>query len=194
MKRFWTAMAVAVCAIFFVAGCNDYGNTFQSPGGAALSFLSPSQISASTCVSTSQSCPSFTLTLTGSGFVPQTRVQWNGKTCPLSTSSGASTASCTTNITLDTNNNVTTLSATVTAALIAKPGTATINTINPNSNYGTGTNGLSNPLTFIIDNPPNLVPTVTSVSPTCATVGNDLALTVTGTSFINIAPPPNTTP
>src|SRR5215472_8796309 len=185
MKRFWTAMAVAVCAIFFVAGCNDYGNTFQSPGGAALSFLSPSQISASTCVSTSQSCPSFTLTLTGSGFVPQTRVQWNGKTCPLSTSSGASTASCTTNITLDANNNVTSLTATITAALFSKPGLATVNTINPNSNYGTGTNGLSNTLTFIINNPANPVPTVSSVSPACVVAGNALTMTVAGSNFLN---------
>src|SRR5689334_16988394 len=96
MKRFWTAMAVALCAIFLVAGCNDYGNTFQSPGGAFLSFLSPSQI------------PSgggqFTLTPNGSGFVKGTLVQWNGKTCPTTATSGAS---CTTNITLDVNNNVT---------------------------------------------------------------------------------------
>ena len=185
MKRFWTAMAVAVCAIFVVAGCNDYGNTFQSPGGATLSFLSPSQIPASTCVSTSQACPSFTLTLTGSGFVAQTRVQWNGKTCPTSTSSGASTAACITNITLDSNNNVTALTATITAALFSKPGIATVNTINPNSNYGTGTNGLSNTITFIIDNPPNPLPTVTSVSPACVVAGNALTMTVTGTNFLN---------
>src|SRR5215472_1825409 len=185
MKRFWTAMAVAVCAIFFVAGCNDYGNTFQSPGGALLAFLSPSQIPASTCASASQSCPSFTLTLNGSGFVPQTKVQWNGKNCPVSTSSGASTAACITNITLDANNNVTALTATITAALFSKPGTATVNTINPNSNYGTGTNGLSNTLTFIINNPANPVPTVTSVSPACIVAGNALTMTVTGTSFMN---------
>lgn len=177
MKRFWTAMAVAVCAIFFVAGCNDYGNTFQSPGGAFLSFLSPSQIPAGS--------GQFTLTPNGSGFVKGTLVQWNGKTCPLSTSSGASTASCTTNITLDANNNVTALTATISAALVSKPGTAVVNTINPNSNYGVGTNGLSNTITFIINNSPNPLPTVTSVSPACTTVGSNLALTVTGTNFLN---------
>ena len=177
MKRFLTAMAVAVCAVFFVAGCNDYGNTFQSPGGAALSFLSPSQVSAGS--------GQFTLTPNGSGFVKGTLVQWNGKTCPLSTSSAASTASCITNITLDTNNNVTALTATITAALIAKPGTATVNTINPNSNYGTGTNGLSNTITFIINNPANPVPTVASVSPACIVAGNPLTMTVNGTNFLN---------
>ena len=170
-------MAVAFCGILFVAGCNDYGNTFQSPGGAALSFLSPSQVPAGS--------GQFTLTPNGRGFVKGTLVQWNGKTCPLSTSSGASTASCITNITLDANNNVTALTATITAALISKPGTATVNTINPNSNYGTGTNGLSNTITFIINNPANPIPTITSVSPTCATVGSNLALTITGTNFLN---------
>jgi hypothetical protein len=186
MKRFWTAMAAALCAIFFLAGCNDYGNTFQSPGGAALTFLSPSQTPASTCASTSsQSCPGITVTISGTGFVPQTRVQWNGKTCPISTSSGASTASCVTNITLDTNNNVTALTATITAALLSKPGIAVVNTINPNSNYGTGTNGLSNTINFIINNPPNPIPTVSSVSPACVTVGSNLALTVTGANFLN---------
>jgi hypothetical protein len=170
-------MAVAFCGIFFGAGCNDYGNTFQSPGGAALAFLSPSQVPAGS--------GQFTLAPNGSGFVKGTLVQWNGKTCPLSTSSSASTASCMTNITLDTNNNVTALTATITAALISKPGTATVNTINPNSNYGTGTNGLSNTIIFIINNPANPIPTITSVSPTCVVAGNALTMTVTGTNFLN---------
>lgn len=186
MKRFLTAMAVATFAILVVAGCNDYGNTFQNPGGAFLSFLSPPQTPASTCTSTSgQTCPGLTLTLNGGGFVAKTLVQWNGKTCPASSSAGAGTAACTTTVTLDVNNNVTAVTANISASLIAKPGTARVNTINPNSNYGAGTNGLSNPLNFIIDNPPNPTPTVTSVSPQCATVGSDLALTVTGTNFLN---------
>jgi len=125
------------------------------------------------------------LTLNGGGFVPQTKVQWNGKNCPVSTSSGASTAACITNITLDANNNVTALTATITAALFSKPGTATVNTINPNSNYGTGTNGLSNTLTFIINNPANPLPTVTSVSPACVVAGSALTMTLTGTNFMN---------
>jgi len=176
-------MAVALLAIFVVAGCNDYGNTFQNPGGAFLSFLSPSQIPA--CVpGPSITCSSFTLTVNGSGFVKQTLVQWNGKTCPASSTAGA-TAPCTTTVTLDINNNVTSVTATISTSLVAKPGTATINTINPGSNYGAGSNGLSNTINFIINNPPNLVPTVTSVSPTCAAVGSKLSLTVIGTNFLN---------
>ena len=72
MKRSWTAMAVALTAIFAAMGCNDYGNTFQVPTGASISTLSPSNISAGS--------PQFTLTVTGGGFVAKTVVQWNGQT------------------------------------------------------------------------------------------------------------------
>ncbi len=44
MKRSWTALAVALVSIFAVAGCNDYGNTFQNNTGASIFSLSPSQI------------------------------------------------------------------------------------------------------------------------------------------------------
>ena len=71
MKRSWTALAVALISILAVAGCNDYGNTFQANTGALVSFLSPSNISAGN--------PDFILTINGSGFVPQTYVTWNGK-------------------------------------------------------------------------------------------------------------------
>lgn len=162
MKRFWTAVAVTLLTIFAVTGCNDYGNTFQNNTGAFLSFLSPSQISAGSS--------DFTLTLNGIGFVAKTKVQWNGKTI-------------TTTVNQDSGGNVISVSATVPAALVAQPGTASVNTLNPAT--GTGNNGLSNILTFIINNPPNPVPTVSSVSPTCATVGNSLSLTVTGTNFLN---------
>jgi IPT/TIG domain-containing protein/WD40 repeat protein len=164
MKRFWTAMAVTLLAIPVVGGCNDYGNTFQNPTGAFLSFLSPSQVSAGS--------PDFTLTLSGNGFVAQTKVQWNGKNLQ-------------TTVPTDSSGNVlgNVVTAVVPAAMIAKPGMTTVNTINPAS--GTGNNGLSNTINFIINNPPNPVPTVTSVSPACAVTGSDLALTVTGTNFLN---------
>jgi hypothetical protein len=171
MKRFWTAMTVTLLTIFVVSGCNDYGNTFQFPGGAALSFLSPSQVTAGS--------PDFTLTLTGTGFVKATKVQWNGKDLQ-------------TTVPTDSSGNPTgnTVTAVVPAALVANPGMATINTINPGSSYGGGTNGLSNTINFIINNPPNPVPTVTTVSPACATVGSDLALTITGTNFLNSSTDP----
>jgi hypothetical protein len=168
-----------------VAGCNDYGNTFQYNGGAALTFISPSQLPAGS--------PQFTLTMSGSGFVAQTLVQWNGKTCPTTGSNGQppSGAPCGTTVAVDSNGNVLTVTATILASLVAKPGLVTVNTIQP-STGGTGFNGLSNPINFIIDNPPNPAPTVSSVSPTCATVGSGLSLTVTGTNFLT--GPANTTP
>jgi hypothetical protein len=162
MKRFWTAFAVAIMAILAVAGCNDYGNTFQNNTGATISFLSPPDIPAGHA--------DFTLLVNGSGFLTQTNIQWNGKTL-------------TTTRTTDLNGNVLSVSATVTTAMVAKPGTVTVNTLNPAS--GAGNNGLSNPINFIVNNPPNPPPTVSSVSPACAVVGNALPLTVTGTNLLS---------
>ena len=173
MKRFWTAIPVAVLTIFAAAACNDYGNTFQSPGGALITFLSPSQIPS--CPAPCTNNTGFTLTVNGNGFVAKTLVQWNGKNLQ-------------TTVPTDSSGNPlgNVVTAAVPASLIAGAGTAVVNTINPNSNYGTGTNGLSNTIIFIINNPPNPVPTVTSVSPACAVVGSPLAITVTGTNFINV--------
>ncbi len=95
MKRSWTAWAVALAAIFVVAGCNDYGNTFQNNTGASISFLSPAQISAGGA--------DFVITVNGRGFVTQTVVEWNGK--PLKTTP-----------TLDSGGNVLNETATVPAA------------------------------------------------------------------------------
>ena len=169
MKRSWTALAVALLGFFAVAGCNDYGNTFQNNTGAALTSISPSNISAGTS--------GFTLTMNGSGFVAKTKVQWNGTTCQTSGS-----GPCTTVVTLDANNLVISLTATISASLIAKPGLVTVNTLNPAT--GTGNNGLSNPINFIINNPPNPAPTVSSLSPACAVIGTALPITVTGTNFL----------
>src|SRR5439155_23706081 len=83
-------------------------------------------------------------------------------------------------------NNITLSTATISSALIAQPVTAVVNAINPGSNYGTGTNGLSNTITFIINNPANLTPTIASVAPACTVVGSPLAITVTGTNFMNV--------
>ena len=176
MRRSWTALAVALVALFAMAGCNDYGNTFQNNTGAFLSFLSPSQISAGS--------GDFVLTITGVGFVAKTKVQWNGTICQTS-----GTGPCKTTVTLDASNNVVSVTATITAALIAKPGIATVSTVNPAS--GTGNNGLSNPINFIINPPPNPQPTLASVSPNAVVGGaaTPLTLTLTGTNFLSNADP-----
>ena len=164
MKRSWTALAVASMAILAVAGCNDYGNTFQNNTGASLSSLSPSQISAGNA--------DFTLTLTGSGFVAKTVVQWNGKTLATTVpvdSTGALLGN--------------TITAVVPAAMVAKPGVATVITLNPA--YGAGQNGLSNPVAFIINPPPNPLPTLTSLNPAgIVNSSPQTPLILNGSSFI----------
>ena len=171
MKRSWTALTVALISILAVAGCNDYGNTFQNNTGAQVTFLSPSTISAGS--------PDFTLTINGSGFVAQTYVTWNGK-------------KLNTTVLLDsTKTIVLTVTAVVPAALVAKPGTATVITQNPFS--GAGNNGLSNPVTFIINAPPNPVPTLTAIAPAtiaaCGTSCTNLTLDLQGTNFITSSDP-----
>jgi hypothetical protein len=167
MKRFGAACALALAVICWTAGCNDYGNTFQSPTGASLTSLSPSNASAGG--------DTFTLNLFGRGFVPKTVVQWNGHTIP-------------TTVTTDVNNNILTLTATVDKSLIATTGSARVNTLNPHS--GSTDNGLSNTIVFIINPQPNPLPVLSSISPASAAPGSaSLALTLTGSSFIPSSDP-----
>jgi hypothetical protein len=163
-------LGVALAAIFAGAGCNDYGNTFQNPTGTSISALSPSTIGAGS--------PDFTLTVVpsqGAVFVAKTVVQWNGKTIA-------------TQVQTDSAGNVTGITGTVTAALVAKPGTAFVNTLSPAS--GAGNNGLSNSLAFIVNPAGSVLPTVTSMSPTSAAAGSaSFTLTVNGTNFLPTSDP-----
>jgi hypothetical protein len=179
MKRSWTAMAVAFAAFFAATGCNDYGNTFQSNTGAFLQFVSPSNVTAGGS--------DLTITLTGSGFVLQTVVTFNQqklKTCIVTT-----TAANTCAPTNDTGT-IVSVTAVVPAAMIAKPGTEFVQTVQPHS--GTGTNGLSNPVAFEVFPPPNPVPTITSITPNTAAAGSAaVTLTIAGTNFISGTAPAN---
>jgi hypothetical protein len=169
MKRSWTALAVALLAIFAAIGCNDYGNTFQVPTGGTITSLSPANIAAGSAA--------FTMTVVGGGFIAKTVVQWNGQTLA-------------TTLATDSSGNVlgTSATATVPASLVAKTGTAFVNTLSPHS--GAGNNGLSNPVAFIINPPGNPVPAVASMSPSCALAGGaGFTLTVTGTNFIPTSDP-----
>ena len=169
MKRFWTALAVALAAIFAATGCNDYGNTFQVPTGGTITALSPSNVTAGS--------PQFMLTVTGNGFIAKTVVQWNGQTLD-------------TKLATDSAGNVlgNSATATVPASLIAKPGTAFVNTLSPHS--GAGTNGLSNPVAFIINQAGSPVPAVSSLSPTCAMAGGAaFTLTINGSNFLPTSDP-----
>jgi hypothetical protein len=172
MKRSSTAIAVMLVAVFLIAGCNDYGNTFQNNTGASLRFLSPQQISAGSAT--------FNMLMSGGGFVAATKVYWNGRSLP-------------TNVVLDSNKNVISVTATVDSSLVAKPGVATVYTLNPAS--GTGNNGLSNSVFFTINPPPNPAPVLSAMSPlTTAAGGASFSLTVTGTSTSTTGFLPTTDP
>jgi WD40-like Beta Propeller Repeat len=164
VSRTLSVLAAVVAALFAASGCNDYGNTFQSPTGAPISFIAPSQANAGGAA--------FTITVSSpsGGFVTQTVVQWDGKTIPTTVVSA------------------TTVTATISADLIAKAGTNFVNTLNPF--HGTGMNGLSNTLTFLVNPAANPVPAVTSMSPKAATVGSpSFTLTVSGSNFIPTSDP-----
>jgi len=168
MKRSWTALAVALFAIFVVAGCNDYGNTFQNNTGAAVTSVSPSTVTAGSA--------DFTLSVFGSGFLAKTYVTWN------------STKLVTTPVN-DTNTppNVLWLTAKVPAALVAKAGNVTIITQSPFS--GAGNNGLSNPITLVIAPPGNATPVISQISPNnlpacgAACGSSSFLLTIQGSKF-----------
>lgn len=176
MKRSWTALAVAAVAVLAVAGCNDYGNTFQNNTGATITSISPSVISA--CVPTQTVTCDFTLTVNGGTFVAKTVVQWNGKTLA-------------TTLPTDSAGNIlgNIATAVVPAALVAKSGVATIITLSPA--YGTGRNGLSNPVAFIINPPPNPQPTLSGISPNAMVMGPTMpqSIMLTGASFLSNADP-----
>src|SRR5260370_30832824 len=74
MKRFGAVCVLAFLAISLIAGCNDYGNTFQGNTAASLTAISPSIVSA--C---GTSCSDLTITLFGGPFVTQTVAQWDRK-------------------------------------------------------------------------------------------------------------------
>jgi WD40 repeat protein len=170
MKRSWTALAVAAVAVLAV-GCNDYGNTFQNNTGAVIRSIAPSVISAGSA--------DFVITLNGGTFVKGTVVQWNGKTLD-TTLPTDSTGAILGNI----------ATARVPAALVAKSGIATIITLSPAS--GSGTNGLSNPVAFVINPPPNPLPALTSITPNTAVAGAatmPVSLSLAGTNFLSNSDP-----
>jgi hypothetical protein len=161
--RAFALLAPVIATLFAFSGCNDYGNTFQTPTGVQTIFIAPSQANAGGAA--------FTLTVsgsadsTGSGYVLKSVIQWNGKTIPTTVVSPS------------------VLTATISADLIAKPGTAFVQTLSPHS--GTGTNGLSNVVSFLVNPAANPVPTITSMTPTSAAAGAaSFTLTVNGSNFI----------
>lgn len=135
------------------------------PGGGTsnaitFSINNPSpQISAISQNSATVGSLALTLTITGSGFVQSSVVQWNQ-------SNRATTFASSTQV-----------QVALTAADLAVAGTAQITVTNP----GPG-GGLSSPVTFTVNNP---APQISGISPTTVTtVDGGLTITVTGSGFI----------
>jgi hypothetical protein len=119
-----------------------------------LSSLSPDSIAVGSAA--------FTMTVTGTNFVPGATVQWNG-------SARATTFVSTTQ-----------LSAQIPETDVSSVGTASVTVVNP-----TPGGGASNALSFTIT-PPNPLPTLVSLSPNIATAGSPaFTITVNGTDFVN---------
>lgn len=107
--------------------------------------------------------PGITLTVTGTNFVSDSVVRWNGQ--PRTT----------------TFVNSTQLKAEITTADLASIGNALVTVFTPPAGGGE-----SNTLTFAINQPPNPVPTITSISPPTVGAGTGaFVLTVNGTGFVN---------
>ena len=163
MKCSRMALVGALFAFGILAGCGGTQTSIQGNTGATITNISPSS-------AVFGGSTDFTITVTASqlnGFQTNTVVEWNGQ--KLATNSPQS---------------ATTITATVPHALIAKPGTAFVNTFTPQS--GTGNNGLSNALSFLIYGNPNPAPVLTSISPTsastCTSNCANVTITLTGQS------------
>jgi hypothetical protein len=125
--------------------------TINNPA-PAVSTISPTSVPAGSAA--------FSLTVTGSGFVSGSQVQWNGANR------------------VTTYVNATQLTAAITAADIATGGTATVAVINASPGGGASTG-----LPFTITSNP--VPTVASILPSSANSGSGaFALTITGSGFV----------
>ena len=165
MRQSWRALGVALFVLGLMAGCDEYNTSIQAPTGASIVTLAPSGVVFGS--------PSFTLTVIASssnGFQTNTVVEWNGQ------------------VLVSTYVDSVTMTATVPANLVAKVGTAYVNTHTPQS--GTGMNGLSNSIAFLIYGTPNPVPVVTSVTPNTApacgsSCGNaSVKITIAGSAFL----------
>lgn len=115
--------------------------------------------------------PSFTLNITGTGFIAQSTVFWNN-----------------TQLTATFNATTLQLSATVPASDIASPGVAQVIVVSPAPG-----GGMSNAVTFTINPVSNPLPTIRSLNPSStpvcksppATSCSNVTITITGTNFIS---------
>jgi YVTN family beta-propeller protein len=124
----------------------------SAPSKPTLAMISPSSATAGG--------PTFTLTVTGTNFVSNSSVQWNG--VGLTTTFGSATQ----------------LTAAVPASDIASAGTVPVTVSTPNV-------GASSALTFTINASGNAVPTLTMIQPSTIPANSAFSLVATGTNFVS---------
>jgi hypothetical protein len=145
----------AIVTVFNPSGgglSNEKNFSINPTGSPVISSLNPTSATAGGTL--------FTLIVTGSNFIPNSTVRWNG-------------ADRTTSYTSSTN-----LTATINAADISVAGTGLITVFNP------GLGWVSNTVSFPVT-AQNPSPSITGISPTSKYCGDtSFILTVTGTNFI----------
>jgi hypothetical protein len=134
-------------------GSNSRSFTIVAPNPVpSIGSLEPSSIAAGSAA--------FTLTVTGSGFISSSVVQWNGSNRATSFANGNR------------------LTASIPASDVAVGGSASVTVFSPGPGGGT-----SSEATFTINNP---VPVLGSINPTSATAGGAaFTLTVNGSNFVS---------
>ena len=164
-----TQLTAAITAADIAAGATRSVTVFNpTPGGgtsSARTFTINNPVPTTTGLSPTSAPaggPAFTLTVTGTNFVPTSVVRWNGAAR------------------ITTFGSATQLTAAITATDIATGATRSVTVLNPTPGGAT-----SNVQTFTIVGP-NPVPTTTGLSPSSAIAGSaGFTLTVTGTNFIS---------
>ena len=140
-----------------ITGCGGGASAPTNPPPASNPAPAITAITPSSTIAGSADTP---VTITGSGFISSSRVQWNGT--PIAT----------------TYSSATNLSATIPASNLATATIAMLTVVNPSPGGGTSLG-----VDFPVNNP---VPAITSISPSSGTVGSAaFALTVTGTRFLS---------
>jgi Putative Ig domain len=149
------AGVTAFILISLMAGCGGGGNG----GGGGTPQNPVPRVVALSPSNTDVGGNAFTLTVTGSNFIASSTVQWNST--PRTTAFVSSTQ----------------LTASITATDVATAGAASITVSNPAPG-----GGVSNTVTFSIDQP---VPAVAALSPSSVSAGStQFTLTVNGSSFV----------
>jgi hypothetical protein len=147
--------AFALSCIWFITGCAG-GTTNPPPISNPVPAITATTPSSAVAGSTDTS-----VTISGSGFIPSSTVQWNG--APIVT----------------TYNSATSVSVTLTASRLANGTIAKLTVVNPSPG-----GGASAAIDFPVNNP---APTITSVSPANVTAGaTATTLDVKGNNFLQL--------